>query len=73
MAFPNIWETTTHSEGGQTSLVQLTYVMALHLSEDVVRRIGAGERYLYRRNPGLTLITFTNLKRPSSKLHKVKG
>ena len=27
MAFPNIWETTTHSEGGQTSLVQLTYVM----------------------------------------------
>ena len=47
--------------------------MALHLSEDVVRCIGAGERYLYRRNPGLTLITFTNLKRPSSKLHKVKG
>ena len=46
---------------------------ALRLSEDVVRCIGAGERYVYRRNPGLTLITFTNLKRPSSKLHKVKG
>ena len=45
----------------------------LHLSEDVVRCIGAGERYVYRRNPGWTQITFTNLKRPSSKLHKVKG
>ena len=30
---------------------------SLHLSEDVVRYIGAGERYVYRRNPGWTLIT----------------
>ena len=49
------------------------FVKSLHLSEDVVRCIGAGERYVYRRNPGWTQITFTNLKRPSSKLHKVKG
>ena len=49
-----------------------TSVFVLEL-RDVVRCIGAGERYVYRRNPGWTQITFTNLKRPSSKLHKVKG
>ena len=49
-----------------------TSVFVLEL-RDVVRCIGAGERYVYRRNPGWTLITFINLKRPSSKLHKVKG
>ena len=51
----------------------LSLCVTLHLSKDVVQCIGAGERYVYRRNPGWTQITFTNLKRPSSKLHKVKG
>ena len=48
-------------------------VYALRLSKDVVLCSGAGERYAYRRNPGWTLITFTNLKRPSSRLTEVKG
>ena len=32
--------------------VQPTNDLTLHLSEDVVRCIGAGERYVYRRYPG---------------------
>ena len=58
---------------GRVSQTWKLFANTLHLSEDVVRCIGAGERYVYRRNPGWTQITFTNLKRPSSKLHKVKG
>ena len=46
---------------------------SLRLSKDVVLCSGAGERYAYRRNPGWTLINFTNLERPSSKLSDNKG
>ena len=49
------------------------FTSSLRLSKDVVLCSGAGERYAYRRNPGWTLITFTNLKRPSSRLTEVKG